>query len=231
MKIPFFLIALFSLPCKTHSHTRPRTQATQLLSCLQKGGKMPTCPSFKYKKTLSNIYHVLLFWQQPETPNQNWPVGQLQDASIVQVLTERGTTPRGHTSTGGLRSPPKWHTIPTSRARRRKPLCSAGIVAKQKHQTQTWTLMWQKKTKGTGTAKTGKQNLGQKQLRSQISGSVSVGAVRSWGSRAGSGGGPPVLQPNNKDSHTCRVVVFGCFFLLFLFFLHLLSLKMQIKTR
>lgn len=60
---------------------------------------------------------------------------------------------------------------------------------KHKQQTQTQTLMWRKQKGERQTAKTGKQKLGQKQLRSQISGSVSAGALRSRGSQAGSRGG------------------------------------------
>lgn len=78
-------------------------------------------------------------------------------------------------------------------------------------------------TKAKPTAKTGKQELGQKQLRSQISGSVSAGALRSWGSQAGSRGGSLFCS---QTTNTPPLAGFSFFFLL-----HLLSLKMQIKTR
>lgn len=94
---------------------------------------------------------MLIFQQQTETPSDDKSkltrqcIRHQRYALTLQILTECLTTLRGHTLMDGLRGTSKWHTrSPLPVARPRKPLCCAGFVAKQKHQTQTPTLMWEK---------------------------------------------------------------------------------------
>lgn len=70
------------------------------------------------------------------------------------------------------------------------------------------------------TKKKGKEKMGQQQLNSQISGFVKAEEVCSWGSKGGKGGRPLFFSQTNKQ----RLPTLFCIFL------HLSSLKMQIKT-
>lgn len=67
-----------------------------------------------------------------------------------------------------------------------KKLCSADSLAHKS--TRQKDRLWCERNKRKRNNKEGKQKLGQKQLKSQISGSVNAGAACSWGSGAGSGG-------------------------------------------
>lgn len=219
---------------KTRNH-----ETLKLSNITTEGGGMLMCPSFQFKTKLSNIRNMLISTTNKRRAkkikensrwanfysgcqNKNWPI-VVSDTSSTRwfskyqlIVSRRGTDRR--TLVVSLRA-----TRPALSAASDGRHCAPPASS----QTQTPDANTDSdvaETKGKGTAKTGKQKSGQKQLRSQISGSVSAGAPRSWGSQAGSRGGSLFC------SQTTNTLPLAGFHFSFFFSLHLLSLKMQIKT-
>lgn len=109
---------------------------------------------------------------------------------ILQTFT--GTLPTSHTQTTFICGPSLVMSLSSKQSslsapnNKKKALCSADSLARKS--TRQKHRLWCERNKRKRNNKEGKQKLGQKQLKSQISGSVNAGAMCSRGSGAGSGG-------------------------------------------
>lgn len=139
-----------------------------------------------------------------------------QDALILPISTHCLPTWHGPTHIHGRLA---CHVVslsatqsPLSVASDESHCAPPALSRKHKHQTQN-TDSDVAETKGKANGKDGEnKKLGQKQLRSQISGSVSAGALRSWGSQAGSRGGSLFCS---QTTNTPPLAGFSLFFLSF----------------
>lgn len=135
------------------------------------------------------INYFLCLTDTHSNSKTQWPNSVWLHVLILQTFT--GTLPTSHTHTMLISSPSLVISLsskqsPLSTPNKRSALCSADSLAhKSTRQKNRLRCEWNKRKRNN---KEGKQKLGQKQLKSQISGSVNTGAVCSWGSGAGSGG-------------------------------------------